>query len=119
MVEIIMELQRRIEELSTRVAQLASRLAQAEQSVSKVWQDQGGGGTSIPSTGYYCTPTGVIAGSSTGTADAYRFSSGSGVLDTAGATIRNVYAASTTAGRVITLAKLDDGSYLVLAQSCT
>ena len=117
--ERIYEIERRLEELSRTLADVATNATQAAQSAAMVWGDLGGGGGGGAVGAYYCNSIPAIAGLGHGTGDVYKMVGGSGVLLVSGATIYNMYASATTAGRVCTLADCGDGTYLILAQSCT
>lgn len=128
--EIINELQRRIEEMSTRLAMLQSQLTESNQSLMKVWQDQGGGGGGGATVAYWCKSdsSSPFAGASgawptitptTDTLDVYVDASGTLVLISAGATVRWFFKDACAADKLVGVVPNGDGSYDAIVEACT
>ena len=119
MIPRLLEAERLIMELRARLAALEQRVAEVSQSTGKVWGAVGSAGSGGGGAGaYVCLSIPAIPGGGMGTADVFTVVGGATVTETAGATIYNEYNSATTAGRVCTLAKCPDGSFIILGQSC-
>jgi hypothetical protein len=104
-------------ELVRRLSDMGDLLARALNQVQLASGGGGGGGSSGGGAFVVLSPPAIAAGGF-GVMDVYSVSGGATVLATTGATVYNEYNSPVAAGKVITLCRNNDGTYIVYGQSC-